>query len=88
MHFPHDYRSGYFTSFVDSNWKVIYHYKVEGQACYELFNLKSNPFEINYLVDENPTQLRVMMEALKHDLKEKQAQFPEIDKQALEVIMP
>lgn len=87
-HFPHDHRSSYFTSFVDSYWKIIYHYQVEGQPRYELFNLKSDPFESHNLADENPTQLRIMMEALKRDLEEKHAQFPEVEKQALEVIIP
>ena len=37
-HFPHDHRSSYFTSLVNSDWKIIYHYQIEGQARYELFH--------------------------------------------------
>lgn len=87
-HFPHSHRSSYFTSLVYSDWKIIYHYQVDGQAHYELFNLKKDPFETNNVADENPEQLKIMMETLASELKNKKALYPEKGGQLLELIMP
>ena len=87
-HFPHDHRSSYFTSFVSSDWKIIYHFQVEGAPSYELFNLKEDPFESNNVADNNPKQLKIMMEELSDEMKSKKARNPEKEKQSLELIMP
>ncbi|MCK0157000.1 sulfatase [Cellulophaga sp. F20128] len=87
-HFPHSHRSNYFTSLVKSNWKIIYHYQIEGQPRYELFNLKEDPFESNNLASKNPKQLKIMMKILSLELKRKKALYPEIEKKPLELIMP
>lgn len=45
MHFPHDQRSKYFTSYRNGDWKLVYHYypKMNKQKShYELFNLKDD----------------------------------------------
>ncbi len=88
-HFPHGkHRSKYFTSLVKSDWKIIYHYQVEGEPRYELFNLKNDPFETNNLVDKNPEQLKIMMNVLADEMKSKKALYPVKDKCPLELIMP
>jgi arylsulfatase A-like enzyme len=88
-HFPHgDHRSNYFTSLVKSDWKVIYHYPVDGKPTYELFNLKADPFEMENLSESNPAQLKEMMEAMYEEMTSKKALYPEKDGKVLELIMP
>lgn len=88
-HYPHgNHRSNYFSSLVKSDWKVIYHYQLEDQARYELFNLRLDPFEIKNMAGENTEQLKIMMKALSDELKNKNAVYPEKDGQTLELIMP
>ncbi len=88
-HFPHgNHRSNYFTSLVKSNWKVIYHYPVNSEATYELFNLKADPFEMENLAESNPAQLKAMMEALSAEMTDKKAKYPEKDGKVLELIVP
>ncbi|WP_425637651.1 sulfatase [Algoriphagus yeomjeoni] len=88
-HFPHgNHRSNYFTSLVKSEWKVIYQYPVEGEAAYELFNLKEDPFETENLAESNPSQLKVMMEAMASEMANKNVKYPEKDGTLLELIIP
>jgi arylsulfatase A-like enzyme len=87
-HFPHEHRSSYYSSLVESDWKIIYHYQIEGKARYELFNLMRDPFETTNLADKNPAQLGVMMESLKREMKAKQALLPEIEGQPLKLRTP
>ncbi len=87
-HFPHAHRSNYFTSLVQSDWKIIYHYPVAGEPRYELFNLKEDPFETDNQSDKNPQQLKIMMEALQQELSDKQALYPEKEQQPLQPVVP
>jgi arylsulfatase A-like enzyme len=88
-HFPHgDHRTNYFTSLVDADWKVVYHYPVEGEATYELFHLKNDPFEKENLATSNPAELKRMMEILDKELKAKKANYPEVHGKKLELVMP
>lgn len=88
-HFPHgQHRTNYFTSLVNSDWKIIYHYQVEGEARYELFDLKDDPFESVNLASENPEQLRLMMGFLKDEMQKYNALYPEKDGVPLELIIP
>ncbi len=88
-HFPHgNHRTNYFTSLVKSNLKIIYHYQIENQPRYELFNLKKDPFETNNLADENPEQLKRMMKFLSDEMAGKNALYPEELKRPLELIIP
>ena len=87
-HFPHEHRSSYYTSLVESDWKIIYHYQIEGKPRYELFNLSTDPFETNNLADKNKEQLRLMMESLRREMKAKQALPPEIERQPLKLMVP
>ena len=88
-HFPHgNHRTNYFTSLVKADWKIIYHYQIEDQPRYELFNLKDDPFETNNVADKNREQLKIMMKVLSDDMKSKKALYPEKENQALELVMP
>lgn len=88
-HFPHgDHRSNYFTSLVNQNWKVIYHYQIKGDPSYELFNLNEDPFETTNLANSNPIKLQELMEQLSRELTSKDAVYPEKDGEVLEVIIP
>lgn len=88
-HFPHgDHRSNYFSSLVNSEWKIVYHYQPESQPVYELFNLKTDPFETTNLADTNPEQLKIMMTLLSEEMNNKKALYPQKDQQPLELIMP
>ncbi len=88
-HFPHgNHRTNYFTSLVWSNWKIIYHYQVDKEPRYELFNLKEDPFESNNIADKNPGQLKRMMRTLAKEMKNKEACYPEKEGKALELIIP
>lgn len=88
-HFPHgNHRTNYFTSLVQSDWKIIYHYQVDKNPRYELFNLIEDPFETNNMAEENPEQLKIMMEALSDEMKNKEAHYPEKEEELLTLIMP
>ncbi|MCF6222563.1 MAG: sulfatase [Flavobacteriaceae bacterium] len=87
-HFPHKHRSSYFTSLVQSDWKIIYHYQVDKEPSYELFNLKKDPFETNNVAEKEPRQLKIMMKVLSNEMNNKKALYPEKQKQSLELIMP
>ena len=87
MHYPHGpHRSNYFTVWRDGDWKVIYHYLPQarthgeffqsGGACYQLFNLKADPFEQNDLAAAEPVHLRRMMEGLIAQTEASQARYP------------
>ncbi len=96
-HFPHGHRSSYFTSYVDGDWKIIYHYPVPsskkktavaGKPKYELYNLRTDPFEQNDLAVSHPTDLKSMMTALVKDLADKHALFPQVGEEELRPIVP
>jgi len=88
-HFPHgDHRTNYFTSLIMSDWKIIYHYQINGTARYELYNLKTDPFETKNLMDTNAKQLKMMMNVLSTEMKNKNALYPEKNGQELALILP
>ncbi|WP_242155633.1 sulfatase-like hydrolase/transferase [Aestuariivivens sediminis] len=87
-HYPHKHRTSYFTSLVQSNWKIIYHYPITGPPQYELFNLTDDPFETHNLADTKPKMLKKMMQLMADELQQKGALYPEKDGQALPLIMP
>ncbi len=75
MHFPHEHRSSYFTSYRKGDWKVIYHYFKKDR--YELYNLKIDPYEITNLAQSKPEKLKKLMAEMKKQLKAEDAQYPE-----------
>ncbi len=87
MHYPHGpHRSNYFTTWRDGDWKVIYHALPEVPAHggfiqfegghYELFDLKSDPFEQNNLAGSEQDVLVRMMEGMVRELEDKGAVYP------------
>ena len=79
MHFPHQHRSSYFTSFRLNNWKVVYHYnpKTPPKPRYELFHLVRDPFEQDDLSKKNPQRLAAMVRAMAAQLEKEGALYPE-----------
>ncbi|WP_019028872.1 sulfatase [Colwellia piezophila] len=88
MHFPHEHRHSYFTSYRLDNWKVIYNYLPEVKTKhrkkqvkrYQLYNLKNDPTESNDLASSQPKKLKEIMTSMITELRRQNAQYP-IDKQ-------
>lgn len=80
MHYPHaPHRTDYWTSLRDGEWKVIYHYfptEVSNGSHYQLFHLKSDPFEQRDLSAEKSEELKGMMNKLISELEAHQAVYP------------
>jgi arylsulfatase A-like enzyme len=80
MHYPHaPHRSDYWTSYRDGDWKVIYHYfpsaTSEGSH-YQLFQLRSDPFEQTNLAESRPEELSRMMRSMIEELQASDALYP------------
>lgn len=76
MHFPHNHRSSYFTTYRHGDWKVIYNYHAQGAARYELYNLKKDFAEQKNLAQSNPEMLKEMMRKMSSSLSQHDAQYP------------
>jgi arylsulfatase A-like enzyme len=91
MHYPHSpHRSQYFTALRKGEWKVIYHYfptEVSGGSPYQLFHLKTDPYEQSDLASKQPEQLKTMMQALTAALEQHQAHYP-VDPVSREPLKP
>lgn len=79
MHFPHPHNSGFYTSYREGDWKMIYHYRKAAGKQVELFNLKNDPSESVNLAASEKMRVADMLESMKHSLKQKQALYP-VDK--------
>ncbi|MEO0447950.1 MAG: sulfatase-like hydrolase/transferase, partial [Verrucomicrobiota bacterium] len=83
-HFPHSHRSSYFTSYRQGDWKLIYRYR-EGRKrngreplpTYELYNLRTDPYETSNLAENESVRLSSLMTAMVSRLEAENAQFPE-----------
>ena len=80
MHYPHSpHRTDYFTTFRQGDWKVIYHYfptAVSGGSHYQLFNLKSDPFEQKDLAASQPNKVKELVQEMVRRLATQGAVFP------------
>ena len=80
MHYPHSpHRTDYWTSYREAGWKVIYHYfpsEVSGGSHYQLFNLKTDPFEQNDLSTTHPAELKRLMTSMIAGLESQHAVYP------------
>lgn len=76
-HYPHDHRSSYFTSLVDNNWKLVYHYHPENKTKYELYHLKKDPYEKVDRAKFQKNKLKEMIQIMNQDLQRMDALFPE-----------
>lgn len=79
MHFPHEHRGSYFTSFRQNEWKVIYWYNPEtpNKPTYELYNLAVDPFERNDLAAIEKSKLKEMIRYMAKQLLQEGALYPE-----------
>ena len=91
MHYPHaPHRTDYFTTYRSGDWKVIYHYfpsPVSGGSHYQLFNLKTDPFEQKDLAAAEPAQLRRLMQGMIAALEAQSAVYP-VDKETKAPLKP
>jgi len=91
MHYPHaPHRTDYFTVYRDGDWKVIYHYfpsAVSKGSHYQLFDLKSDPFEQTNLATTNPAELKRLMIGLSASLEAHNALYP-VDKDGKTPLKP
>lgn len=81
MHFPHEHRGSYFTTYRKGDWKLIYHYNPEAPdspSC-KLYNLADDPFEYNDLATVNPKQVKALFKKMTARLKQEKALYP-VDK--------
>ncbi len=100
MHYPHAvHRSNYFTVWRDGDWKVIYHTLPEVPTSgggiqfdgghYQLFNLKSDPFEQTNRADSEKEILVRMMQGMVKELQDKGAVYPvSVDGKPLIPVVP
>lgn len=79
MHFPHEHRGSYFTTYRKGDWKLIYHYNPESPAApgYELYNLKNDPTEANNLAPTAKNKLATMVKEMSARLEAEDALYPE-----------
>lgn len=88
MHFPHEHRGSYFTTFRQDDWKLIYWYNPEtpDKPSYELYNLADDPFETNDLSTIQKDRLIGLIREMKKQLLDEGALYAE-DKQG-NVLLP
>ena len=63
IHFPHEHRGSYFTTYRKNDWKLIYYYnpKLPEYPQFELYNLKKDPFELH---DYATTESQILVEMI------------------------
>lgn len=79
MHYPHDHRSRYFTSFRLGTWKLVHHYRPEmnpAKVRYELFDLAADPTESDNRAEREPARLKTMMRSMVQRLDAQGAKYP------------
>jgi arylsulfatase A-like enzyme len=91
MHYPHaPHRTDYFTTYRNGDWKVIFHYfpsEVSENSHYQLFNLKTDPFEQQNRATTEPGELRRLMQGLATGLERQGAVYP-VDKETKAALKP
>lgn len=81
MHFPHQHRGSYFTTFRKGDWKLIYYYNPETpeNPGYKLYDLGSDPFETTDLAAVETGKLKYMVAEMAGRLEGEGALYP-VDK--------
>ena len=91
MHFPHQHRGSYFTTYRKGDWKLIYYYNPEtnGVPTYRLYNLAEDPYEKHDIAFGQQKELRDICKSMIDRLKAEKALYP-IDKngKTLYPVMP
>ena len=82
MHFPHEHRGSYFTTYRKGDWKLIYYYnpQTDGKPSYKLYNLAEDPYEKNECAAAHPAKVRQLCKLMVERLEAEHACYP-IDKQ-------
>jgi len=92
MHFPHEHRHSYFTTYRLDDWKVIYNYNPENKANikrYQLYNLADDLSESKDVATLQPKKLMQMMKLMISELESQNAQYPVDSKsRTLKPILP
>lgn len=78
IHFPHEHRGNYFTTYRKGDWKLIYYYNPDkdGVPSYKLYNLADNPYEKNDVASENRDKVRKLCKLMVKRLELEGAQYP------------
>ncbi|WP_093331351.1 sulfatase-like hydrolase/transferase [Thalassotalea agarivorans] len=79
MHFPHEHRHSYFTTYRKGPWKLIYRFNPankKGVKQYQLYNLQDDLSESNDLSKTEPKMLYDMVFAMRAKLAQQGAQYP------------
>lgn len=79
MHFPHEHRGSYFTTYREEDWKLIYYYHPErpSEPGSRLYNLKKDPGEALDLSLQNKKRVKKMLQAMRAQLEAEGALYPE-----------
>lgn len=78
MHFPHEHRGSYFTTYRKGDWKLIYYYHpdTDGAPSCRLFNLSADPYEYHDLSASHPRKVNRMKRLMVKRLAQEQALYP------------
>ena len=78
MHFPHDHRGKYFTTYREDDWKLIYYWSPEkpSAAHYVLYDLASDPYEAEDVSARCPDVTASMLEHMTAQLEQEGARCP------------
>lgn len=78
MHFPHEHRGSYFTSYRKGDWKLIYYYnpKTPHVPTYKLFNLAQDPYEKNDLAKSEQGKAKELFNLMVRRLEAEHALYP------------
>lgn len=81
MHFPHEHRSSYFTTYRKGDRKLIYFYNPEtdGKPTCKLFNLRTDPYEHHDVAAANPRTVKRLRKQMRKRLEQEAALYP-VDK--------
>lgn len=78
MHFPHEHRGSYFTSYRKGDWKLIYYYNPQTpeKPGYKLFNLADDPYEKNDLAKSDQKKAKELFDLMVKRLEKEKAIYP------------
>lgn len=83
-HFPHKHRNTLFSTHREGDWKIIYNY---GSESWELYDLRSDPFEKKNLISEKPETAKEMAAKLIRELDFQNTDYP-LDLKTNEPVKP
>jgi len=88
-HFPHLHENDYFTTLRRGEWKLIYRYRPDRESDrYALYHLANDPSESINLAEKRPARVKAFCKAMVRELEDMNALYPEVDGEALSVVVP